>query len=315
MDGTWLAVAGSDGVRIFDLARGAQAATLPVGQSYAAVFYEGGEGLLTRGVSGILLWPFQSRERKLHVGPPRRIAPAGAVGSLSQRGSLLAIGNSGGSVVRLLNLDDPLQASREIHVRGATNLSLSPNARTLAVGFHHGAGTAVYDVVSGERLKELLPDVYSLAVQFSEDGRWLVTGSRRGEGILVVWNTQTWQEQWRMPPPGLYDGFASSPDGTLLAVNKSPERVELRRLATGELLARLVVPEGQVYQGFQFGRRGAGLIGFASDPPYVALWDVPRIRSELAARGLDWDLPAYPGPASDPDCPAMEVDIDLGELK
>jgi serine/threonine protein kinase/WD40 repeat protein len=313
-DGRWLAVAGNDGVRIFDLARGAQAATLPVSESFAAAFHDGGEGLLTRGTSGVFLWPFQTREGRLHIGPPHPVAAGGAVGTLAQAGSLLAIVDPGRSVVRMVSLDDELWAPREFRIRG-TNISLSCDSRTFAVGVHNGAGAAVYDVSSGERLRELLPDVISLAVRFSVDGRWLVTGSRQREGVLIVWDTRTWKEVWRMPPPGLFDDFACSPDGTLLAVSKSQDRIELRRLATGELLAGLTVPEGQVYSGIEFGRGGAALIGVASDPPYVALWDLPRIRAELAPRGLDWDLPAYPGPASDPDAPAVEVDIDLGELR
>jgi WD40 repeat protein len=314
IDGRWLAVCGNDGVRIFDLARGAQAATLPVGESFAAAFHDGGEGLFTRGTSGVLLWPFRSREGRLHMGPPHPVASAGSVEDLAQAGSLLAIGDPARSVVRLLSLDDPLGAPREFRVRGMPNISLSRDARTLAAGVLNGAGAAVYDVLSGERLKELLPDVVSLVVCFSDDGRWLVTGSGQGEGTLVVWNTQTWKEQWRMTPPGLYDGFACSPDGTLLAVSKSPDRVELRRLATGELLAGLAVPEGQVYVELLFGRRGAALMALANDPPYVALWDLPRIRAELAPRGLDWDQPSFPEPATDPDAAPVEVEIDLGEL-
>jgi serine/threonine protein kinase/WD40 repeat protein len=312
-DGRWLAVAGNDGVRIFDLARGAQAATLPVGESFAAAFHDGGEGLLTRGTSGVLLWPFRIHEGRLHIGPPHPVATAGIVEDLDQAGSVLAIGDRGHSVVRVLSLDDPVWPPREFRVPGIPNISLSADARTLAVGVLNGAGAAVYDVSSGERLQELLPDVLSLVVCFSHDGRWLVTGSRQGEGGLVVWDTRTWKEEWRMPPPGLYDGFACSPDGTLLAVSKSPDRVELRRLATGELLAGLAVPEGQVYVELLFGRLGAALTALANDPPNVAMWDLARIRSELAARGLDWNQLSFPEPAFDPDAQAIDVEIDLGK--
>src|SRR5262249_32256730 len=158
--------------------------------------------------SGVLLWPFRCRQGRLHIGPPDPVASAGSVEDLAQAGSLLAIGDPARSIVRLLSLDDPLWEPREFRVRGMPNISLSGQARTLAVGVLNGAGAAVYDASSGERLQELLPDVISLVVCFSDDRRWLVTGSGQGEGTLVVWNTQTWKEQWRMTPPGLYDGFA-----------------------------------------------------------------------------------------------------------
>jgi serine/threonine protein kinase/WD40 repeat protein len=314
IDGRWLAVAGLDGVRILDLARGAQVATLPVGENFAVAFHDAGSGLLTRGTSGVLLWPFQHREQRLHIGPPRRVAAANSVTRLAQAGSLLAIGDSARSVVRMVSLDDPLWTPREFSVLGIPNISLSNDGQRLAVGALNSAGAVVYDVSSGERLQDLLPDVLSLAVCFSDDGRWLVTGSGQGEGTLVVWDTRTWKEQWRMNPPGQYAEFACSPDSGLLAVSKSPDRVELRRLTTGELLAGLAVPEGQVYAGLLFGRRGAALIALANDPPYVALWDLPRIRKELTARGLDWDRTSIPEPASDPDAPQVEVEVDLGEL-
>jgi serine/threonine protein kinase/WD40 repeat protein len=313
-NGCWLAVAGSDGVRIFDLARGAQAATLPVGESFAVAFQDGGQGLFTRGTAEVLHWPFQNRGQRWHIGPPRQVTTAGSVSQLAQAGSVLAIGDSSRSVIQMLNLDDTLSAPREFVVQGSSNISLSSDGQMLAVGVLNGAGAAVYDVASGERIHLLLPDVVSLAVCFSHDGRWLVTGSSQGEGRLVVWDTRTWKEQWRMAPPGQYDGFACSPDGSLLAVNKSPDRVELRRLTTGEPVAGLAVPEGQVYVRLLFGRRGAALIGLANDPPSVALWDLHRVRAELTLRGLDWDQPSFLEPASDPNTLPLEVQIDLGDL-
>jgi serine/threonine protein kinase/WD40 repeat protein len=313
IDGRWLAVAGSDGVRIFDLTRGAQAATLPVGESFFVAFQDRGRGLFTRGTANVLYWPFQNRGQRWHIGPPRQVATADSVAPLAQAGSLLAIADSNRSVIRMLNLDDTLSAPQEFVVRGTTNISLSNDGSLLAAGVLNGTGAAVYDVASGEQIHLLLPKVLSLAVCFSDDGRWLVTGSSQGEGTLAVWDTRTWKEQWRMPPPGLHDGFACSPDGSLLAVSKSPDRIELRRLTTGELVAGLAVPEGQVYVGLLFGRRGAALIGLATDPPYVVLWDLHRVRAELALRGLDWNQPSFSDPASDPDAAPVELDIDLGE--
>lgn len=313
IDGRWLAVAGPGGVRIFDLMRGAQAATLPVGESFAVAFHDRGQGLFTRGTANVLFWPFQNRGQRWHVGPPRQVATADTAAPLTQAGSLLAIADSNRSIMRMLNLDDALSEPQEFLVRGTSNISLSSDGSLLVAGVLNGTGAAVYDVASGDQIHLLLPKVLSLAVCFSPDGRWLVTGSRQGEGTLVVWDTRTWKEQWRMSPPGLYDGFACSPDGSLLAVSKSPDRIELRRLTTGELVAGLAVPEGQAYIGLLFGRRGAALIGLATDPPYIALWDLSRIRAELAPRGLDWDHPSFPEPASDPDAAPIEIHIDPGE--
>jgi hypothetical protein len=44
----------------------------------------------------------------------------------------------------------------------------------------------------------------------------------------------------------------------------------------------------------------------AGEPPpgtfSLEVWDLPRVRQQLAGLGLDWDLPPYP-PADQPDAP------------
>jgi hypothetical protein len=68
-------------------------------------------------------------------------------------------------------------------------------------------------------------------------------------------------------------------------------------MATGRELAQLEDPE-QFARYALFSGDGTKLIAEAKDG--LRVWDLPRIRRELAKLGLDWDAPPYPSEKPDP---------------
>jgi WD40 repeat protein len=107
------------------------------------------------------------------------------------------------------------------------SLALSPDASRVA-GNLHGAGVAVWDVASGERVVDVEGDISS-GVCFSPCGRYLVSGDTDqggGELYLIDLEAEGGPQRLNLPRPickmPLYDSsYASawSPDGALVAVS------------------------------------------------------------------------------------------------
>ncbi len=91
-------------------------------------------------------------------------------------------------------------------------------------------------------------------------------------------------------------------------------------------MVRLIAPDGgrdyarledpvQARAGrMAFSPDGAALAVTGNESKKIQVWDLRALREELAAHGLDWDLPAYP-PADAPESrPPLRVEVDLGDL-
>jgi len=105
-----------------------------------------------------------------------------------------------------------------------------------------------------------------------------------------VWETGAWRVRHQFtnePGPGALM-MAFSPDARLLALRKSASEIQLLDPVDGRELAVLpgkeVWPIGFSPNGTQF------LVGEISGR--VNLWDLPRLREELAKLKLDWPLAA-----------------------
>ncbi len=93
-DGRVLAVGTSRGVALWDLARGAELAFLPIGNAWHVMFEASGD-LLTSGSIGVRRWPIQlDLDRgEFRIGPPRQLPlPAGDCGIAEDRsGRIVAL--------------------------------------------------------------------------------------------------------------------------------------------------------------------------------------------------------------------------------
>jgi hypothetical protein len=75
-------------------------------------------------------------------------------------------------------------------------------------------------------------------------------------------------------------------------------------------LARLEDPNGDTPWDVSFTRDGSRLLVCTGQG--IQVWDLRRIRAELAQRDLDWDAPPYP-PASVP-AEQLTMELDLGDF-
>lgn len=155
----------------------------------------------------------------------------------------------------------------------------------------------VYETATGRCVFQLLSSSYTYA-SFSPDGRWLATDTDGGR----VYAVGTWEPGVRLGP-----GFpwGISPDSRLVVMVQPDGNYRLVELATGRELARLEDPDQLAAPAF-FASDGARLVVAADDG--LRVWDLRRIRRELAKLDLDWDAPPYPEPAEDKSGP-LEVQI------
>jgi WD40 repeat protein/tRNA A-37 threonylcarbamoyl transferase component Bud32 len=318
-DGRLLASASSDGVRLWDVASGAEIARLPIGgsnestrfnPSEAVRFHPDGGSLFTHGINGLLRWPIQSPLRKpadgqaatdkVRIGSPQ-VLDAFLPGnrralSLDRDGEALAVTDWGHNRAIVL---DPRQPGKKVSLGPQSNcaaVALSPDGRYLATGGWSGTPTQVWDVAGQHKVCELPTGWAYLA--FSPDGRWLVTGA---PDRYRFWEVGTWAERRTLPRDTneLPGPIAFSPDGRLLALARSTYVAQLVDPATGDEIATLNAPEPKLISWFAFSPDGDRL-AVATENYLVHLWDLRAIRRELEAINLDWDAEPFPppGPAS-----------------
>ena len=83
-----------------------------------------------------------------------------------------------------------------------------------------------------------------------------------------------------------------------MALGIAPDQVLLADAATGRELARLTTLQPVTPTPLAFSPDGTKLVA-RTDQKTVLVWDLRRIRDQLAPLGLDWDAPPYP---TAPDC-------------
>jgi WD40 repeat protein len=326
-EGRLMASAAAGGAQLWDLAANRegdkQLDTLALGWSMAVHFDPKGESLLTDGtVAGLQRWPIAAKPERggLRVGPPQPVGQSAPVPTplpgydpdfgVSADGRTIAHSPRCGQVI-LYDRDDPhrktlIESPRLRHV------ALSPDGRWLATGNWQGRGARVWDVRTGRRAAELDlrgPGQDGAAwPAFSPDGRWLVTGTF---AEYCFWEVGSWQKKHGLPrgKAGKTTGWITfSPDGKMLALLHGVSEVRLVDPATGREFARLPAA-GSPYC---FSPDGSQLVTAAGRDGAFQVWDLRRIRRQLAEMGLDWDLPPYAPPPED--AKPLRIEVDLGGL-
>ncbi len=104
-----------------------------------------------------------------------------------------------------------------------------------------------------------------------------------------------------------YVAFAS--DGRLLALAHARHLVQLWDAATWQQLATLETPGQKDLVGLALSPDGSRLALVTVDEA-LSLWDLRRLRQELAALGLDWEMPPYP-PEPDDDQAVAPLQVEI----
>lgn len=292
-DGQFLATAGDDRVRVWDLSARRLVCFLRMSGGRAMVFLPDGGGLLACGRAGIQRWRFLTQPPKAEIrfGPPERIGEVTAPATLSADGrTLLAAEAERFPHVVRLDLARPSEPLRCASHTGLASIAASPDGKWLATGTWHGTGVRVFALPSGE-LRQELPVKGSADCAFSPNGQWLATGSA---AEYCLWRVGSWQQPvWTVAREGAGDMIGSlvfSPDGRMLALlHGRSTRIKLVAAADGRELATL-----ETGRALCFSPDGSRLATIADDGHSVLLWDLTLIHWQLATMKLDWDLPPSP---------------------
>ncbi len=300
-DGRVLAVGTDRGLVLWDLARGAELAFLPIGYTTYALFEASGDLLtLTGGGLGVQRWPaqFDPKEGKFRVGTPRRLPlPVGGFGGLSEDRSGRIVAGAEFTVTHVLVPDRAFQVGP---LENCRYVAVSPDGQWLATGSHDQNGAQVWRIADGARVADLKVEGI-VALAFSPDGKWLMTRP----SPCRLWSVGTWSEARRISG----EAFEFSPDSRLLLVQDANKVLRLVETETGRTVARLETPDScaVAQEGAAFSPDGSRLVVVTNDGPAVHVWDLRAIRNRLAGMGLDWDAPPYPEvePATSDPLPAL----------
>ncbi|MBK8001039.1 MAG: WD40 repeat domain-containing protein [Verrucomicrobia bacterium] len=300
-DGTLLALAASDGVRLWDVARGREVAWLRMGDTTSAAFRADGRALLTCGpTDGLRRWPIDAGTNVgggWQMGLPRVIqlpfAPTRMTRSRDDR-TLAVAGENAGQVLQL-DLATELVRGTAMSYPMAAFVAVSGNADRLAAGGWHSHRVKVWDGSDGRLLKEW--NAGSAAqVFFTPDQRELVVARDKS---FVFLDLNSLVVTRRLPrEAGLYPGhIAFTSDGKLMALEMAPGVVHLQEIASGRTIARLEDPHGDQSTWMSFTPDGTQLIVVARYPGAIHRWDLRAIRARLKPMNLDWDWPEFSAPS------------------
>ncbi|MDR3457513.1 MAG: protein kinase [Verrucomicrobiae bacterium] len=298
-DGTWLAAADGEAVHFFDTHNGHELGQI-TGLANGVVML--GSAATNGAAPGLVImgadcqrWPLQrDPDGSWQIGPPTGLAPqTGRVLMDSAGGETFGLCADGkgitiyrpGQAPKLLDRSRAQQQpalSRDGTRAAVTRLMDAPRGPTLFV-WNTQSGKVIWSTAVHDRG----------GVAFSPDGRELAATTDAG---VTVWDLASSNVVWHATDCGgtvREDAIVWSPDGRLLAATHGRFATDLLAAATGELLARIEHPEPQLISSLGFSPDGTQLaVGCLSGR--VQVWDLPELRRQLAALGLDWQQRAWP---------------------
>ncbi len=312
-DGRILATGDADGVRLWDTDTFRELAHLKCGLCETVLFHPNGQHLISSGRRGLFRWPIRPDPDRgpdaIQIGPPGLLRePAGrefGKATWLPDHRTLAFVENANSRVLLVDSDHPHPAwSRAPALDSGennrmTSVAVSPDGRWLAVGGWKVLGVRVWDL-RRRRLECILTPQnivgdLSFSVGFSPDGRWLVSSTRSRKESYHFWQVGTWEagpciDQERNGVAFHRPAFTG--DGRLMAVGIAPNQVLLADAATGRGLARFTTLQPVFATPLVFSPDGTTLVA-RTEQKTVLVWDLRRIRDQLAPQGLDWNAPLY----------------------
>jgi WD40 repeat protein len=294
-DGSLLAAAADheSGVSLWDIRTGTRMRTLGIGPTLSAIFHPNGQELITSGAAGLLRWPLaranDEAAGELRIGPPQKVddvATNKGRAALDQNGRRILIDESRDSAV-VVDLDQPTKRVRLQHPQ-VHYVAISPDGKWAATGTWQGTGVKVWDAESGHLEADLMSDRVSATTAFSPDGKLLIVGT----GIeYAFFEVPTWRLRYRVARDhgGNHGGqVAFTRDGRLAAIAQSRPLIDLIDPDTGHRLATLEPPNPTAIGSLVFTPDGSHLAAESNNT--IQLWDLRRIREQLATMGLDLDL-------------------------
>jgi WD40 repeat protein len=324
-DRRWLAVRGADEeMCLWDVAAGHAAAHWPeLGQP---VWGPDGTWLLAGSSTGLVRLPvrYAAGERgttaTLHVGPAR---PVPGIGEDLRRSVLLQLGSAARRLcvrpsldvtpyVRVVEVDE--HSARELWrapYKNCNYVVATPDGRLVAAGsIDGGDDVRVWDGSTGRPLHELATGGANPAFAADSQRFFTTTGRLTPRGAECrSWKLDTYEpvaalvlnQSTSSPAP-----LAVGSDG-ILAVAFTIDDPQLLDADSLRPIATLSAPDPRMIPWMHFSP-DATMLAVASVGT-VDVWDLRRLREELAELGLDWDRPPYPPAAA----PSGEVKAEKSE--
>ncbi len=312
-DGRLVVTCGGDVARLWEADTGRELAQLKASVCETVLFHPDAQSLISYGKWGLYRWPIRPDPERgpdgIRVGPPellREIADGGWQRAtwLPDHRTLALIDNANARVLLVDSSRPHLARSRATALnsgenRRMTSVAVSPDGHWLAVGGWYEAGVRVWDL-RRRRLERILRPKDAVGdtkffIGFSPDGRWLVSSTfpDAGPSFYHFWRVGTWDPGLRIDPATAPPSPAFTGDGRLMALGIAPDQVLLADVATGRELARLTTLKPVNPTLLVFSTDGTKLVA-GTNQKTALVWDLRRIREELAPMGLDWDAPPYP---------------------
>jgi WD40 repeat protein len=168
-------------------------------------------------------------------------------------------------------------------VLSATVIQYSPDGKRLAAATRKGL--EVYSVADAEQERTLTPDAVA-CFAFSPDAEGLLAVRAEGKGATVFdLSDGSVRAEWPADPKE-WACLCWSPDGKTVASGGADGLIRLWDPATDRELARWQAQESPV-TALAYSPDGDFLVSGGRDGT-LKVWNLPFIRKELAALGLDW---------------------------
>jgi len=289
-DARSLASGSADGVHLYNLGTSREDAHIPAALTTTVKFDSDGKTLTTCSTDAVRQFALDhDAHEQFSLSPLPCVIP-------SSSGKFMQACFTPGGDAFATTQPGPVQIFRSgtnagslIGSDGAHYLAASPDGQWVAVGYRFWGGVRVWRVADGKPVREFRLG-NSCDVLFSPDSRWLLAGSAEQ---FRLWNMATGEIGLRIlrdENPGLVGCAAFSNDGKLLAVSITQWLVALIDSSTGRELARLEHPNAQMISKLVFSPSGQQL-AVATQGHVIQLWDIQRLRRELADLKLDWEDP------------------------
>jgi WD40 repeat protein len=283
-----------DGIFVFRPPSPAPVALVPVAGEHSVCLARDEKTLFTGGAKGAQGWPMKwSADRsELHIGPPEVLAATRDATIdgvfLARDGQWLVTRGQNGVMAFQPEVPSKVVRFDKGILAGNYPESISPDARWVSTILSSLSQIQIWNGRTGKMLTNFPAD-FAYQCAFSPNGQWLACSQK--DSTMIV-DTKTWRVVRRIVYPGALanHGLAFSPDGRILATFASDWRIRLLNFETGDELASF--PAGRMPTSVSFNSAGDRL-AVANQSGYVQLWDLRRVREQLASFHLDWEMPAY----------------------
>jgi WD40 repeat protein len=286
-DGKLLANACKQGVAIWEVATGHALRLIPERACRSALFARDGHSIITSGFGGIATWPIQysAADNAMSFGPRQRMLPPDIwMQAVRLADGRFAVANRKRGETWLLETNFGKTTVFGPHLN-VQFVAVSRDARWIATAPWIGRVIKIWDATTGKFVRTL-PTSDNATVEFSPDGKWLLTADEN----YRLWKTGSWEPgpSIDLPRKNVPIGYADfSADGRLLAVVHAGREIHLLEPGTARTIAVLETPSRARLAAPRFSPDATRLAA-ASANGEVHIWNLPLIRQQLAAMGLDW---------------------------